>query len=155
MSDSIMDNKYQPYHLEINTLGFYVDRLLFAMIKRQNQMLKESQLDLQHSEFITLKVLNVLKEASQTEIASVMGKERSGVGRILASLEKKGYIERKPLNGSTNFVTLTEKGKDAIPLITELSNKLTDLTLRGFSAQKRQSILKSLDRLYKNAIDAR
>ncbi|MCH5220559.1 MAG: MarR family transcriptional regulator [Muribaculaceae bacterium] len=150
-----MDNKFQPYHLEINTLGFYVDRLLFAMIKRQNQMLKESQLDLQHSEFITLKVLNVLKEASQTEIASVMGKERSGVGRILASLEKKGYIERKPLNGSTNFVTLTEKGKDAIPLITELSNKLTDLTLRGFSAQKRQSILKSLDRLYKNAIDAR
>lgn len=150
-----MDNKFQPYHLEINTLGFYVDRLLFAMIKRQNQMLKESALDLQHSEFITLKVLNVLKEASQTEIASVMGKERSGVGRILASLEKKGYIERKPLNGSTNFVTLTEKGKDAIPLITELSNKLTDLTLRGFSAQKRQSILKSLDRLYKNAIDAR
>ena len=110
-----MDNKFQPYHLEINTLGFYVDRLLFAMIKRQNQMLKESQLDLQHSEFITLKVLNVLKEASQTEIASVMGKERSGVGRILVSLEKKGYIERKPLNGSTNFVTLTEKGKDAIP----------------------------------------
>ena len=150
-----MDNKFQPYHLEINTLGFYVDRLLYAMIKRQNQMLKESPLDLQHSEFITLKVLNVLKEASQSQVASVMGKERSGVGRVLASLEKKGYIERKPLNGSTNFVTLTEKGKDAIPLITELSNKLSDLTLRGFSAQKRQSILKCLDLLYKNALDAK
>ena len=82
-----------------------------------------------------------------------MGKVRSGVGRTLASLEKKGYVERRALNGSTNFVTLTEKGKQAMPMITELSNKLSDLTLRGFSAQKRQSILKSLDLLYKNALD--
>ena len=118
-------------------------------------MLKESPLDLQHTEFIVLKVLNVLKGASQSQLASVMGKERSGIGRTLKSLEKKGYVERHPLNGSTNFVTLTQKAKQAIPLITEISNKLTDLTLRGFSAQKRQSILKSLDRLYKNAIDAR
>ena len=150
-----MDNKYQPYHLEISTLGFYVDRLLYAMIKRQNQMLKESPLDLQHSEFIVLKVINVLEGASQSQLASVMGKERSGIGRTLASLEKKGYVERKPLNGSTNYVTLTEKGKQAIPLITEISNNLSDLTFSGFSAQKRQSILKSLDRLYKNALDAK
>ena len=150
-----MDNKYQPYHLEINTLGFYVDRLLYAMIKRQNQMLRESPLDLQHSEFIVLKVINVLEGTNQTQLASVMGKAKSGISRILASLEKKGYIERKPLNVSTNYVTLTEKGNQAIPLITELSNKLSDLTLRGFSTQKRQSILKSLDRLYKNAIDAK
>ena len=150
-----MENKFQPYHLEINTLGFYIDRLLYAMIKRQNQMLRESPLDLQHAEFIMLKVINALEGASQTQLASVMGKERSGIGRTLTSLEKKGYIERKPLNGSTNFVTLSEKGKQAVPLITELSNKLSDLTLRGFSAQKRQSILKSLDRLYRNALDAK
>ena len=102
-----MGNKYQPYNLEIKTLGFYVDRLLYAMIKKQNQMLKESPLDLQHSEFIVLRVLNVLDGVTQSQLASVMGKERSSISRSVASLEKKGYIDRKPLNGSTNFITLT------------------------------------------------
>lgn len=147
-----MDKKYLPYHLEVNTLGFYVDRLLYAMIKRQNQMLRESSLDLQHSEFVVLKVLNVLEGASQSQLASVMGKERSGITRILVSLEKKGYVERKPLNGSTNFVTPTEKGRGAVTEITEISDRLTDLTFKGFSAQKRKSLLNSLDRLYKNAL---
>ena len=147
-----MDKKYLPYHLEINTLGFYVDRLLYAMIKRQNQMLRESSLDLQHSEFVALKVLNVLEGASQSQLASVMGKERSGITRILVSLEKKGYVERKPLNGSTNYVTPTEKGRGSVTEITEISDRLTDLTFKGFSAQKRKSLLNSLDRLYKNAL---
>lgn len=148
-----MENNYQPYHLDINTLGFFVDRLLYAMIKRQNRMLKESPLDLQHSEFVTLKVLNVLKGATQSQLASVMGKERSGISRILTSLEKKGYVERKPLNGSTNYVTPTEKGLQANQLITEISDNLTNQTFKGFSPQKRQSVLNALDRLYKNALD--
>lgn len=150
-----MGNKYQPYNLEIKTLGFYVDRLLYAMIKKQNQMLKESPLDdLQHSEFIVLKVLNVLDGVTQSQLASVMGKERSSISRSVASLEKKGYIDRKPLNGSTNFVTLTEKGRQSMNLITEISDKLTDLTFKGFSAQKRQSVVNSLARLFINASEA-
>lgn len=147
-----MENKYQPYNLDVSTLGFFVDRLLYAMIKRQNQMLKESPLDLQQPEFIVVKVINAVGGATQSQLASVMGKERSGISRILQSLEKKGYVERKALNGSTNYVTLTQKGKDAIPLITEISNNLTDLTFKGLSEQKRQSIMKSLDRLYRNAL---
>lgn len=150
-----MGNKYQPYNLEIKTLGFYVDRLLYAMIKKQNQMLKESPLDdLQHSEFIVLKVLNVLDGVTQSQLASVMGKERSSISRSVASLEKKGYIDRKPLNGSTNFITLTEKGRQSMNLITEISDKLTDLTFKGFSAQKRQSVVNSLARLFKNASES-
>lgn len=147
-----MKMHYRPYEIEINTLGFYIDRLLYAMIKRQNKDLKEGNWDLQHSEFIVLKVLNVLKGASQSQLANVMGKERSGISRTLASLEKKGYVERKPLNGSTNYVTPTEKGAQLVPAINEISEKLTDQAFKGFSQKSKLAMLNNLNRIYKNVL---
>ena len=145
-----MEKKLHPYDIEINTLGFFVDRLLYAMIKSQNEDLKANNLDIQHAEFIVMKVINVLGEASQSQLANVMGKERSGISRTLASLEKKGYVERKPVNGSTNSVTLTEKGKNLIPMILRQSERLTERTLKGFSPKKKEKFLAYLEQAYHN-----
>lgn len=147
-----MQDSSTPYQLEINTLGYYVDRLLYTMIKRQNYLLKQCGSDLQHAEFIVLKVINVLQEASQSQLAKVMGKERSGISRTLASLEKKGYIERKPLNGSTNIVTLSEKGEKLRPLLFEISDQLTEQAFKGFSAKSRNATLRNLDKLSRNSL---
>lgn len=147
-----MEKQYKPYDLDINTLGFYVDRLLFAMIKRQNKNLEESNLDIQHSELIVMKVISALGGATQSQLAKVMGKERSGISRTLASLEEKGYIDRKPLNGKTNFVTLTKKGEEIIPAIKEMSNKLTERSFKGFSQKSRTAVLNYLERLYNNVL---
>ena len=147
-----MKEDLKPYELDINTLGFYVDRLLWAMIKRQNKDLKDINSDLQHSEFIILKILNALGGATQSQLAMVMGKEKSGISRSLSSLEKKGYIERKPLNGSTNFVSLTEKSKQLRPMLKEISDNLTNQAFKGFSQKSREAVLKHLQRLYENTL---
>lgn len=147
-----MEKHLKPYQIDVNSVGFFVDRLLFAMIKRRNHDLNEINSDLQHAEFVVLKVINILKGASQSQLAAVMGKERSGIGRILTSLEKKGYIERVPLNGSTNHVTLTEKGEQTIPMIMQLSEKLTEQTFKGFSKKGRESIIENLDKMYRNVL---
>ena len=145
-----MNNMHTPYEVDMKTLGFYVERLLYAMIKSQISMLKEEGSDLQHSEFIALKVLNALGSVSQTHLAQVLGKERSGVGRTLASLEAKGYIEREQLNGSTNTVKLTEKGKEIKPFLDRISAQLTNQAFRGLSDKQQNSVLSYLDKLYKN-----
>lgn len=120
------------------------------MIKRQNKNLEESNLDIQHSEMIVMRVINTLGGATQSQLAKVMGKERSGISRTVGSLEEKGYIDRKPLNGSTNYVTLTKKGEEIIPIINEMSNKLTERSFKGFSLNSRTSVLNYLRRLYDN-----
>lgn len=147
-----MEKQYKPYELNVNTLGFYIDRLLYAMVKRQNKQLKERFPDIQHSEFIVLKVLNILEGASQSQLAAVMGKERSGIGRTLASLEKKGYVEREPLNGSTNYVKPSEKGRQLKPLIDEISQDLTEHAFKGFSEKKRAVMLSNLEKIYQNVL---
>lgn len=149
-----MEKKLKPYDIDINSLGFYIDRLLFAMIKRRNRDLKDVNSDIQHSEFILLKVINALGSASQSQLASVMGKERSGLTRTLSSLEQKGYISRKPLNGSTNCVTLTQKGEETMPMISQLSELLTETAFKGFSEKSRMALLKNLHKIYDNVKDA-
>lgn len=147
-----MKEKNMAFGIDMKTLGFYVDRLLYAMIKRQNQLLKEAGADIQHSEFITLKMVIALQSATQTQLADVMGKERSGISRTLASLEEKGYIKREPLNGSTNLVTLTEKGEKMKPFTDEISDKLTEQAFKGLSEKRRSSVLSYLDKLYNNML---
>lgn len=147
-----MKKKIEPYDMDINTLGYYIDRSLYAMIKRQNLMLKETNSDLQHAEFIVLKVLNALGGATQSQLASAMGRERSGISRTLASLEKKGYVNREPLNGSTNFVSLSEKGQAYVPMLYEISNRLTEQAFKGFSKKNRETMLRNLDKIFHNSL---
>lgn len=146
-----MVEKLKPYDIPVSSLGFMVHRALWAMIKRQNQLLKESKLsDIQHGEFIVLKVLNILGETSQSQLARVMDLERSGVSRTLSSLEEKGYVERTPLDGKTNIVRPTEKGKKMVPEIERISDTLTEEAFKGIPQKGRTATLNYLTKIFKN-----
>ena len=141
-----------PFELEVHSLGFYLNRALWSMIKYLNKELKNSNLDFQHSDFTILKALDSLDGATQSQIAMVLDKERSGVGRSISSLESKGYIKREPLNGSTNFVTLTEKGKQTIPVINDIIDRVTAKAFKGFSQRSKTSTINHLNRIFQNSV---
>lgn len=147
-----MKDEFKAYDIDVSSLGFLIDRLLYAMVKRRNQDLDEKEWDIQHPEFIVMKVLNLKPNISQSQLAKVMGRERSGISKIIASLEKKGYVERTALNGSTNLVKLTEKGIGMMPGINELSEKLNERAFKGFSQKNRAAMIRNLERLYNNVI---
>lgn len=147
-----MYKKLKPFETEIKTLGFYINRLLYTIQKKQNKMLQDAGLDLQHSEFIVIRVLGEIKEVSQSELAVDMVMERSGISRTLSSLEEKGYVKRKNINKKTKVVSLTEKGEELLPMFKEMSDTLTDQAFRGFSQKSREATLKNLDKIYRNTI---
>lgn len=138
--------------LDIHTLGYYLDRALCVMIKCLNKELKEYKLGFQHSDFTILKVLSQGSGISQTELAKILGKEKSGIGRSLSSLEREGYIYRSRINRCKNEVYLSEKGKQIIPLLDEIADKVTDKAFRGFSEMQRKEMMKNLTIIYKNAL---
>lgn len=145
-----MVKKYKPFELEIDALGYHINRVFFSMIKLLNKEIKNSGLDFQHAEFTILKILIELKGASQTQIAAILGKERSAITRSVISLENKGYIKREPLNGSTNYVTMTEKGEEIAPIINEIKDRVTDFSFKGFSTRSRLAMINNLEKIYKN-----
>ena len=147
-----MKRDSEPIQLDIQTLGYYLDRALCVMIKCLNKNLKEYNLGFQHSDFTILKVLSQVDGLSQTELARVLGKEKSGIGRSLASLEKEGYVYRLAINGCKNKVCLSEKGKQIIPLLDEIANKVTNKAFSGIPEKKRNEIMKYLSLIYENSL---
>lgn len=147
-----MDKDIREFDLEIHSLGFFIHRALYSMIKSLNKELKNQNINLQHSEFTILEALNVLNSASQSQLAAVLGKERSGIGRSLSSLEEKGFIRREALNGSSNIVTLTEKSRQIIPLLDDIIKKVTDKAFKGIPQKSRLSIVRNLTKIYNNGL---
>ena len=147
-----MKKDFEPIQLDIKTLGYYIDRALCGMIKRLNQELRDENLKFQHSDFSVMKVLSEVESINQSNLAKILGKEKSGIGKTLKSLEKEGYIERSALNGCTNNVRLTQKGKEIIPLLNKIAERVTDRAFSGFSATKRTNLMKSLTLIYQNSL---
>lgn len=147
-----MKRKSEDINLDIHTLGYYLDRALCVMVKSLNKELKEYNVHFQHSDFTILKVLSQIDQLSQTELARILGKDKSGIGRSLTSLEKEGYIFRYAINGCKNEVSLTEKGKHIIPLLNEIADKVTEKAFLGFSVKQRNEVMKNLTSIYKNSL---
>lgn len=147
-----MRRNQEDIKIDIHTLGYYIDRALCVMIKSLNKELKEYNLEFQHSDFTILKVLSQVDGLSQTDLAKILGKEKSGIGRSISSLEKEGYIKRRAINGCKNELCLSDKGKEIIPLLDEIANKVTEKAFVGFSERKRKELMRNLTLIYKNSI---
>lgn len=148
-----MKRERRPFEIDIDSLGFYINRAFFAMVKHLNQELSDSNLNLQHSDFTILKILSKIKGGSQSEISAILGKERSGISRSLANLERNGYVRREAKNGSTNYVSLTPKGEDAIPKINVIIDKVTEKAFKGFSQKSREAMIRNLTKIYLNSLE--
>lgn len=147
-----MSKDVEPFDINIDTLGFHVNRVFYTLVKRLTKGLKEKGLKIQFSEFTILKVLSVLKGASQTQLATQLGKERAALVRPLSCLENEGYILRVPKDGKTNYVTLTEKGENVLPVIDEIIENVTQQAFKGFSKKSRTSTINNLTRIYLNSL---
>ena len=138
--------------LDIKTLGYYIDRALCVMIKRLNKELRDENLKFQHSDFTIMKVLSEVDCINQSHLAKILGKEKSGIGKTLKSLEKEGYVQRSAINGCTNNVSLTEKGKEILPLMNKIADRVTERAFKGFSPKKRTEVMNYLTLIYQNSL---
>ena len=147
-----MKKDFEAVELDIKTLGYYIDRALCVMIKRLNKELRDENLKFQHSDFTIMKVLSEVDSINQSHLAKILGKEKSGIGKTLKTLEKEGYVQRSAINGCTNNVSLTEKGKEILPLMNKIADRVTERAFSGFSQKKRNEVMESLTLIYKNSL---
>lgn len=136
--------------IHIHTLGYYVDRTFTNMVKFLNYELEASGLELQHPQFAILMVISNNEGISQTLLTEYVDRDKASVSRNVRYLEGKGYIRREAINGKKHKIVLTEKGREILPILYEISKKDTDFTLKGFSDNKKREIFKILEKMYLN-----
>lgn len=128
-----IEYKYSDKQQSPGFLLWQVTMLWQRTIKRELD-----ELDLTHTQFVLLSVLNHLSETkaiiTQVDIAESSKVDRMMTSKVLRTLEEKGFILRKKHPTDTRALTLTlkEKGfrvlRKAIPIVENI-----DLTFFGAS----------------------
>lgn len=138
--------------LEIESLGYNIERALSALIKCLNIELKRYNLNVQHSQFSALRVISLKDGLSQAELSKILGKNPAAISRSLDYLEEKGYISRMAENGWKNKIFLTEHGRKIIPVINDIANKVIEKVLNGITMGEKEEALKVLTKIYHNSL---
>lgn len=137
-------------HLDIDTLGYYLDRALNVMIKLLNKTFAEKDIDLQHAQYTVLKVLWCFEGISQSRLSKLLGKDPAAISRALNYLESKGYIERRVTNGKTNGIFLTEYANSRKVEIESVADLVTDKATSGMDLHKKELLEQLLNTIYDN-----
>ncbi len=136
--------------LDIDTLGYYLDRALNVMVKLLNKMFAENNIDLQHAQYAVLKVLWCCEGVTQSKLSKLLGKDPAAVCRALNYLDSKGYIERRGENGKTNRIFLTEYANSRKAEIESIADMLTDKATSGMTQHQREILKQFLNAIYDN-----
>lgn len=136
--------------LQIDTLGYYLDRALNVMVKSLNKLFVEYGIDLQHSQYTVLKVLWCKDGLSQSQLSRVLGKDPAAICRALNYLEKKGYIRRESINSKTNGVYLTEYADSRRDEIEHIADLVTDTATSGMTDHQKECVTELLTKIYYN-----
>ncbi|MBS4205114.1 MarR family winged helix-turn-helix transcriptional regulator [Lederbergia citrea] len=98
-----------------NTLGSLIWLRLMRFTNQSNQLSNEflKRFDLTTAQFDVLMQIYVYQPLTQIELAKKVTVTQGGISRMLARLEKEGYIVRKQ-DWKTKTISLTEKGEGII-----------------------------------------
>ena len=145
-----MKQEYIVEPLEIDTLGYYLDRALNVMVRLLNKTFAEKDIDLQHAQYTVLKVLWCREGVSQSRLSRLLGKDPAAISRALNYLESKGYIERRGTNCKTNGIFLTQHANSRKEEIESVADLVTDKATSGMSRDQKDLLTHLLNKIYDN-----
>lgn len=132
-------------------LGYYLHLAFTAFISELNRSLHDADIPLSHSQFSILQALSRSRTGvmSQRELATETGKDPAAISRTLQCLEKSGFIERTPISGCKNGVSLTKEALELKPNIEKVITIVTERAKCGFTEEEYAAGLSFLKKLHK------
>ena len=99
-----------------------------------------------------LRYLAAMGPSSQRELADYCGVDPSAICRMLDSMERGGFLVRKPSPSDrrSGRVELTELGRQTLDAWEEQCMTIEEQMLRGFTPRERELLTDFLERAYRN-----
>ena len=99
------------YELE-KSIGFKINQTANKLNSKYHKILQTY--DIAPEQRATLEIIKYEKEANQTMIAEMLGKDKTTISRTLATLEKKDLITKTQIDKRTNHIQLTKLGEEIL-----------------------------------------
>jgi len=135
-----LDGVCMAYMLK-DSIGYRIN-LVATTMKTNFTKLLQPAYGVAAEQFATLKIISEDHEVTQTQIAELLGKDKTTVGRSIDSLLKKGLLIREDLQSDkrANRISLTPQAeqilKSAIPMAQKfneaIKSKLTENEIETF-----------------------
>src|SRR5690606_5505499 len=145
MTTSLMISKEDNYHLITGRTTLLLNRYL-------SQRFKEAGIPISREQWSILAVLWIKDGCSQQQIANQTDRDKPSTTRLIDSLEKEGYLERRsdPKDKRINLVYLTEKGKSLEIKVTPIVYQTLEEATKGIDAHTIKTIKKAFNTVYDN-----
>lgn len=98
------------------SLGFLAWKVSRLLTNDLSARFMKSGVPITVEQWRALVPLYKLDGLSQGELCSIMSQEKTGVSRLVAALEKRGYVRRKPCNNDRRikFIFITDAGRELL-----------------------------------------
>jgi len=131
---------------------FHLEKAYKQFKKYKTERFKQLGIDLTSDQWIVLKSISEVEGINQRELAGRCFKEPASVTRILDLLEKKGWVERRPVQDDrrTYEVHTTEAGKALVEKLLPLAVEIRAQGTQGLSEQEVEQLSQMLIQVYEN-----
>lgn len=92
-------------------VGCMIGTAYQILLSKLSIALSDAGLDITTAEYMVLRVLYDEEGLQQCEIADVIGRDKAGVSRCVAAMEKKGLVRTESVSHKCLRVYLSEKGR--------------------------------------------
>ena len=114
-----------------------------------SQIFQKLDMPVSMDEFVTMDTINLNDGMCQRELAKLILKDRANTGRILNSLEEKGYIERfvdTKNNRLVRKMRLTPEGREITTKVSKVLREYIEKLPKILSENDKFEIMESLKR---------
>ncbi len=128
---------------KIQQLGIYTNKLAENFFEIRN-------VDLTHDEFAALNFIINYPNICQRDLAKLLLRDRVRTGRILTSLEDKGFIKRVNSTKNNRLIRQLQITKSGEKIYSEqfaIMSKVMEKLLEKFSAKQMEELMESLSKL--------
>lgn len=128
---------------DIRELVTYLSRAERGYTKMLNRAFQQAGYDLSREQFELLQVLWEADNVNQQTISRKLQKDKYNVTKLLNTLTKRGFVQRKmgKEDRRNNFIVLTEKGMEVQKILLQIEGQVhTDLTFTLTSSEIKSCI---------------
>jgi DNA-binding MarR family transcriptional regulator len=153
MSDIYDSATYEPRKGIGHLMSRVRTELLAAIDREMGSDEHLSSLEMSSAQFIILVTLSVGTAKSASDLCKGISYDAGAMTRMLDRLEEKGMLRRSRDPGDRRLVNLelTEKGNAALPRMREVSMRVLNRFLQGFTKVEARQLESFLTRMLENA----
>ena len=127
-------------------LGYHLRRASAAMLSQLGEGF--SELDLKVTETSVLVMVEANPGMKQSDIGRALGIKSANMAPLVAVLNDRGFINKKPLDGRSQGLHLSEEGKKVVRKIWEHIDVNEKWLMRNLDDSSSESLRKTLEKIW-------